>query len=98
MEYVLLILLGLVGVWVAYYLSNRTTEENSAKERQSKEGSRLKVNMPGYERLDTKHGNSLNQDSLDFLYAQSHGMWICRHCETINNGYSPRCIACSAEK
>ena len=34
------------------------------------------------------------QTSLDTLYAQNHGMWVCRYCETINDRAAKKCVAC----
>ena len=47
---------------------------------------------PGYP------GRRASQKSLDMLYAESHGMWVCRCCETINDGGARICAACGKEK
>lgn len=38
----------------------------------------------------------LHQESLDCVYARSHGLWVCCHCETLNHDAEPNCAACGA--
>lgn len=40
------------------------------------------------------HGVKASKQSLDALYAEAHGLWVCRHCETMNDNYAPNCVAC----
>ena len=34
------------------------------------------------------------QKSLDSIYAESNGMWVCRRCETLNPNSVSSCVAC----
>ena len=36
--------------------------------------------------------------TLDEIYAESHNLWVCNYCETMNKNGSCRCIACGHEK
>ena len=36
--------------------------------------------------------------TLDEIYAESHNLWVCNYCETLNKNGSCRCIACGHEK
>lgn len=66
----------------------------------SLETSELKNNIPGFEKSKPteEQAKIKSQKSLDMLYAESHGMWVCRFCETINDGGARYCDACGAKK
>lgn len=36
--------------------------------------------------------------SLDALYAEKNGLWVCSHCETLNQKSALRCVACGEEQ
>ena len=36
--------------------------------------------------------------TLDEIYADSHDLWVCNYCETMNPNRSCRCAACGHEK
>lgn len=94
-EYIFAIAALLVIAIATYFFSHRKETKKAAEKPASEKESKLKINMPGYKKANT---DKPPQESLDSLYAQSHGMWVCRHCETLNNGYTAHCVACSAEK
>lgn len=99
MEYVLVILIGILIIWAIFYYSNKA-EQKKKEELEKKEASSLKVSIPGVEKpkVEKAKAGSRTQESLDALYANSHGMWVCHCCETINDGGALQCSACGAKK
>ena len=47
---------------------------------------------------NTSYTMGRNQRSLDAEYALSHGMWVCGHCETLNENGLYNCKVCGASK
>ena len=80
-------IVGLLYSLVSYLRSGKTGH----KRRDPYE----RMNIPGRERRDRHAGR---QKSLDQLYAESHGMWVCHHCETLNDGGTESCAACGARR
>lgn len=98
MEYVLVMLIGLLIIWAIIKLSSKA--ERKKEELEKKETSGLKVSIPGVEKPKAEKAKKGGraQESLDALYASSHGMWVCRCCETLNDGGARQCSACGAKK
>lgn len=78
----------------------RKTKIEDKTEKLSRGTSELKNNIPGFEKPKPteEQVKTKSQKSLDMLYAESHGMWVCRFCETINDGGARYCDACGAKK
>lgn len=83
MAYLLVILIGIGVIWAVYYFSNKAEKKEKPEEETA---GTLKIHMDDY------------KESLDELYAKSHGKWCCRHCETINDEYAQSCAACGYKK
>lgn len=103
MEYLLVILIGIGIFWLIFYYSNKAEQkkkEELKKELEKKESSSLKVSIPGVEKNKVEKAKFVRrtQESLDSLYASSHGMWVCHCCETLNDGGAIQCSACGAKK
>ena len=105
MEYVLVILIGIGIIWATYYYSSRAEQKKKAEpekkaESEKMEASNLIVSVPGVKKpkVEKAKTGGRTQESLDSLYASSHGMWICRYCETLNDGGALQCSACGAKK
>lgn len=59
----------------------------------------LKINIPNVEPVTKPVAHiTVHQKSLDMIYAETHDMWSCSHCETLNDNWSVSCIACGAGK
>ena len=99
MGYVLVILIGIGIIWAIFYYSNKA-EQKKKEELEKKEASSLKVSIPGVEKPKAEKAKTggRTQESLDSLYASSHGMWVCKCCETLNDEGALRCSACGAKK
>ena len=93
MEYILIILIGTVIIWTTYF-AIRAIEN---KREHDIPDSPI-PNMP------LKVGSAKTQQSIkvqktdDILYAESKKMWICPHCETLNETLALRCAACGYPK
>ena len=110
MEAIISIVAIVAVIWFIYYISkpeHRLSKDSEPKDKKetkaenhSRETSELKNNIPGFEKQKAteKQENIKSQKSLDMLYAESHGMWVCRFCETINDGRARYCDACGAKK
>ena len=110
MEAIISIVAIVAVIWIIYFISKPehrfpkasepTDKKETAAENHSRETSELKNNIPGFEKQNAteKQENIKSQKSLDMLYAESHGMWVCRFCETINDGGARYCDACGAKK
>lgn len=94
MEYLILIILAVGVIWTVYYATNKSEKQKKAAAGKADESS-LIINIPGQE---TGARKKASQQSLDSIYAAAHGMWTCRFCETINDGWAPSCSACGAKK
>lgn len=107
---VILILAIVAIIWLIYFFGNvehkfpKASELKDKKEDKTEKLSRgtseLKNNIPGFEKSKPTEEKAKikSQKSLDMLYAESHGMWVCRFCETINDGGARYCDACGAKK
>lgn len=82
------IIAGIVGL--LYSLVSHLHGRKAGKKRKSPYE---RMNIPGREKPD-RHTD--RQKSMDRLYAESHGMWVCRRCETLNDGRAESCAACGA--
>lgn len=112
MKAIILILVIVAIIWAGYFISNREKKLHSSDipsqeipqenetEELSKKGSGLKNTIRGFQTSppEDKKPEIKSKKSLDMLYAESHGMWICRYCETINDGGAKYCDACGAKK
>ena len=94
MELLFVTVIGIIIIWATFYISKKN-EEKKNEELEKKKLSTSKINTPGAEKAKEKVPK---QESLDSLYARSHGMWVCRRCETINDGGAIQCSACGAYK
>ena len=99
MEYLIVIILGIAVIWLIFHYSAKA-EQKKKEVAEKVEPSNLKVNIPGVEtpKVETPKPGLRAQKSLDALYASSHGMWVCRCCETLNDSGAPYCSACGAKK
>ena len=80
---VIFISIGIGIIWaISYFISKAEQKE--------KEGPLKKVEK---EKTDGR-----TQESLDSLYASSREMWVCKCCETLNDGGDIQCSACGAKK
>lgn len=95
-----LILLGITAIWVIYYFANKSDKEAPKESEKPKEEpvSELKGTVPGVKKSAPPVVVRAEQESLDSLYAKTHDLWICRHCETLNSNASQYCIACGFKK
>lgn len=99
MEYLIVILTGICIILAVFYI-NKKAKPGRKEELEKKDPSKLKINMPGVEKPKAEKSKTAgrSQESLDALYANSHGMWVCRCCETLNDGGAIKCSACGAKK
>ena len=99
---IILVILLLVG-----FLMVRSTRKK--KELPPDDDPRLKVNLgeggpsggateTTANTANTSYAVKRNQRSLDAEYALSHGMWVCGHCETLNENGLYNCKVCGASK
>lgn len=44
--------------------------------------------------VNAENVESKTQKSLDRLYAETHDMWVCPFCETLNKNDKNRCVGC----
>lgn len=85
----MLIIFGIAIIWIAYYVISELS--NTSKVRVTSINGEKAVN-------NKAHEDKRIQESLDALYAYSHGMWVCRYCETLNDGMARSCCACGMDK
>lgn len=97
MAYLLVILIGIGVIWAIYYFSNKAEKKEKPKVEKIEQ---LKIHMNNYIDPGKEDGHKAenSKESLDELYAKSHGKWCCRHCETINDEYAQSCAACGYKK
>ena len=101
----LLIVIILIGgaIWLIWYLVNQDKKEKAEREaKKAVESSELKVSIPGAsvsKPQPSKPSSKKNpQKSSDAIYAETHNMWVCKHCETLNGSATQNCIACGTRK
>lgn len=99
MEYLIVIILGIAVIWLIFHYSAKA-EQKKKESAEKVETSNLKVSIPGAEapKVETPKAGRKAQESLDALYANSHGLWVCKCCETLNDGGAIQCSACGAKK
>ena len=99
MRYFIITIIGIAIIWVIVHHRNKV-EQEKAKELEKTKASSLKVNIPGVEKTTptVAKPSHIEQVPLDVLYANSHGMWVCACCETLNDDGAIKCSACGANK
>lgn len=89
MLYLMIIIVAIAIIWILYYVISELS--NTSKESASiRNGEKTIAAKP--------HADKQRQQSLDALYACSHGMWVCHRCETLNDGMATSCCACGTHK
>lgn len=97
--YMLIIFVGFCIIWTVYLVTNKSSKKTK-EEAHGSDNAELRIKIPGIDNPVPKKPDipKTAQESLDSLYAKSNGMWVCRHCETLNDGMAPYCVACGADK
>ncbi len=104
MEYIIAILVGLGIIWAVYYYSNKAekkkdgVKKSEEKEQEKSEKANDNDSTKEESSSTTATVEEYVQVSLDQLYANSHGIWVCRYCETLNDAGKEDCSACGAKK
>lgn len=95
-----LIVLICAGIaWAFHYYYQAAKNETYIEDEFVKSSvSELKVNIPGIE-IEKPASADLKapQESIDSLYAKTNEMWVCRHCETLNDEATHYCLACGCK-
>lgn len=99
---IVIVLIGLV--WLIWHAINQSDkkEKEELEAKKAAENSELKVTIPGASSPKPKAPEPSTkknpQKTSDALYAEAHNMWVCKHCETLNNSGARNCIACGTKK
>lgn len=91
------ILFAIVGIVFLIGYIVTTSEKKPEAEHSEMKSTLPDNNIPKPEPLrpvNKKH----TQKSSDAIYAETHNMWVCKHCETLNSFVAQKCIACGAKK
>lgn len=83
MQYLIVIIVGLAVIWGVFLLSSRKKPEVTPE-----------VNSV----IEEKEKSVEVQRSLDSLYAEEKGAWLCSRCETINAKGTSVCAACGTSR
>lgn len=99
----ILIVLGIAAIWLIYYLLSKDKRDKSEPPEAPRptKSTGLKITLPGSETIKPAEPGpraKSEQTSSDYRYAMSHGMWVCRHCESLNGNEAQSCAACGGEK
>lgn len=99
MLYFIIAVVGIAIIWTVFYYRNKA-EQKKTEELEKTEAPSLKVNIPEMKEVppSAPKPNRVDQVSLDALYADEHGMWVCARCETLNDDGTIKCSACGANK
>ena len=94
-----MILISIGIIWAIFYCISKA-EQKKKEGLEKEEDLSLTDNIPGVEtpKDEKEKTGGRTQESLDSLYAGSHGMWVCKCCETLNDGGAIQCSACGAKK
>lgn len=99
------ILFALVGiVFLIGYIVTTSDKKPEAEHREEKtaEHSGIKSTISGVDIPKPEPPRPVNkkkpQKSSDAIYAETHNMWVCKHCETLNSFVAQNCIACGTKK
>ncbi len=93
MKYLLIILIGTAVIWTTYFII-RAIE----KKREHITDYSTIINVP-LKNTSPKSKHPIKvQKTDDMIYAELHRMWICPHCETINETHTLKCAACGYPK
>lgn len=111
--FLVLVGIGIIWICIYFIKKNKSEESETVEKPEAIEKpkavkksdaidkSKLKSTIPGMEKTIIPVSEPVrknHQISLDRLYAKSHDMWVCSHCESLNGNADRRCAACGSKR
>ena len=88
-EILFLFIISLLA-WIAVFSFNLSEIKNSKSTSSTIKKSKIELSPES----SAHYAIKVEQKSLDSLYAESHGMLVCKYCQTLNESSSIKCAAC----